>query len=119
MKTGRLFLPGLVYAGILALSSVPADSFEDLVLPPGLSYVAHTVEYAVLGASLRWALDGTRRPLLTTLLVGAALAVGDETWQSTVPGREPSALDLLVDVAAVGVAARATRAVLERRSTSA
>lgn len=102
MSPIRLLLPVAVYAAILRLSSLPAESFEGIDLPAAASYLVHLVEYTALGAALRWALDGMRRPAVVTLVIGLALAVADETFQSTVPGRHPSALDVLVDV--VGVA---------------
>lgn len=101
----RLVLPALVWAGILALSSIPGSRFEPLGVAGWLSYVAHALEYAVLGAALRWSVDGVRAPSTVTVVVGLVLAAGDEWWQSTVPGRHPSLVDLAVDLAAITVAA--------------
>lgn len=53
----------------------------------------------------RWALDGSPRPWTVTVGLVVLLGTGDELLQSTVPGRDPSGLDLVVDVAAAGVAA--------------
>ncbi|MBW3665844.1 MAG: VanZ family protein [Actinobacteria bacterium] len=101
----RLLLPTDVYAAILALSSLPADDLS--MLPAGLSLVGHALEYAVLGTALRWALDGVPGATAVTLGAVACLAGIDEAYQSTVPGRDPSALDWLVDVTSGAVAATA------------
>jgi VanZ family protein len=105
MSAPRLILPALVYAAILGFSSVPGNTYADLGLPGWLSYVGHAVEYTALGAALRWALTGARAPAAATVLVGALLGAADELFQSTVPGRETSLVDLAVDVAAVAVGA--------------
>lgn len=116
MRPSRLLLPVAVYAVILGLSSVPASEYEQLQLPAGLSYLAHALEYGALGAALRWSLDGTRWPSALTVGLGALLGVGDEALQSTVPGRDPALLDLVVDVAAVGLAAVVLARWLHRRT---
>lgn len=112
VSRSRWLLPAVMYATILALSSVPADTIDDLGLPGGLSYLGHAVEYGALGAALAWALGaGTaeRRRVLATVAIVAVvvLVLGgiDELYQSTVPGRDTSLVDLTVDVAAAGVAA--------------
>lgn len=99
----RLLLPAAVYAAIIGLSSVPAGDLAGF--PPALSYVGHALEYAALGAALRWALDGTRQATALTTGVILALAGLDEAYQSTVPGRDPSVLDWAVDLLAATVAA--------------
>jgi VanZ family protein len=108
-------VPALVYGGILFLSSIPGDRFPDTGLPDWISYVAHAVEYAVLGVSLRWALHGTSRATAVTIALGAGLACIDEVFQSTVPDRDPSILDLLVDVAALAFACLMVARRLTRR----
>lgn len=123
MSTARLLAPALVYAGILTLSSLPAERFDGIDLPGGVSYLVHLVEYTALGVALRWSFDrpdrpseGTGRPLTATVLVGAVLAIADETFQSTVPGRHPSALDALVDVVGVALGALLVGRLLARRA---
>ncbi|MBW3665735.1 MAG: VanZ family protein [Actinobacteria bacterium] len=101
----RLLLPTAVYAAILAFSSLPADDLS--MLPAGLSWVGHVLEYAVLGAALRWAVDGVPGATAVTLGALACLAGIDEAYQSTVPGRDPSTLDWVVDVTSGAVAATA------------
>lgn len=70
----------------------------DLPLPGGWDKPAHFIEYALLGYFLVRGLGGRR-----ALFLGFLLAVGygllDEVHQSFVPGRDPSALDLLADAA--------------------
>ena len=101
----RLLAPAVVYLGILTLSSLPSDDLS--MLPSGLSWLGHAIEYAVLGAALRWALDDRSAATVITIVAVFALAGIDEAYQSTVPGRDPSALDWLVDVVAAAASARA------------
>ena len=101
----RWVAPLVVYAVILGLSSVSSDRLEPLGFAAWMSYVGHAVEYGALGAALRWAAVGWRRPVAAVIAIGAVCGALDELWQSTVPGRDPSLLDLGVDVAAVAVAA--------------
>ncbi|MBW3577878.1 MAG: hypothetical protein KY462_09095 [Actinobacteria bacterium] len=63
----RLILPAAVYAVIIGLSSLPADAFPDT--PTGLGLLGHAVEYAALGASLRWALATIRPATAVTVVV--------------------------------------------------
>lgn len=116
-RTRRLFLPAVVYALILALSSVPGSSIDQFGLPEILSYLGHAIEYGLLGGALTWALtdasasrdedaderDATRI-LMVVAVVVAMLAGVDELYQGTVPGRETSLLDLGVDVVAASIA---------------
>ena len=112
VSRSRILLPAVVYAAILAFSSVPADAIDDLGLPGALSYVGHAVEYGALGATLAWAMGAgwaERRGVLATAATVAVvvLVLGgiDELYQSTVPGRDTSLVDLTVDVVAAGLAA--------------
>ena len=95
----RLWLPVAAWAAfIFALSSIP-----DLGTGLGgwdlaLRKLAHTAEFAILGALL---LRATQRPGLAFTL-GVLYAVGDELHQTFVPGRQGSAVDIAID--AVGVA---------------
>lgn len=95
----RYWLPVLVWAGLIfALSSVPDLGTGlggwDLVLRK----IAHTAEYAILGALL---VRATGRAGLAFAL-GTLYAISDEIHQSFVPGRLGSPLDVAID--AVGVA---------------
>jgi VanZ family protein len=95
----QLWLPVLAWAAVIfALSSI-----ADLGTGLGgwdtlLRKVAHTVEYAVLGALL---LRATGR-VGVALALGTLYAASDEIHQSFVPGRLGSPLDVAID--AVGVA---------------
>jgi VanZ family protein len=95
----RLWLPVVAWAAVIfAFSSIP-----DLGTGLGgwdllLRKMAHTAEYAVLGALL---LRATGRAGLAVLL-GTLYAASDEIHQSFVAGRMGSPVDVAID--AVGVA---------------
>jgi VanZ family protein len=96
----RLWAPVVLWAAVIfAFSSVPdlgtGLGTWDLVLRK----LAHTAEFAVLGALLLRAL-GDRR---AAVAAGIAYAASDELHQHFVPGRVGSPLDVLID--AVGVVA--------------
>ncbi|MBI5190177.1 MAG: VanZ family protein [Nitrospirae bacterium] len=70
---------------------------------------AHFTEYAVLAVLWHRGLAGVpgldaRRAVMTALAVSAAYAASDEFHQSFVPGRTPSALDVLLDSAGAAAA---------------
>ena len=95
----RNWLPVLVWAAVIfSLSSIPdlgtGLGTWDLVLRK----LAHTAEYAILGALL---VRATARPRLAFGL-GVLYAVSDELHQSFVAGRHGAPLDVAID--AVGVA---------------
>ena len=97
------WIPVVLWAGVIfTLSSVPdlgtGLGTWDLVLRK----LAHTAEYALLGALLYRAV---RRPA-TALLLASAFAVTDEFHQTFVAGRHGSPVDWLIDTAgaAIGVA---------------
>jgi VanZ family protein len=96
----NLWLPVVLWAALIfTFSSIPdlgtGLGTWDLVLRK----VAHTAEYAVLGALLFRALR--REPL--AILAGSAYAVTDEVHQAFVSGRHGSPVDWLIDT--VGVTA--------------
>ena len=96
----RLWLPVVVWAGVIfAFSSVPdlgtGLGTWDLVLRK----LAHTAEFAVLGALLLRAL----RDETAAFAGGVLYAITDEVHQLFVQGRHGSALDVAID--SVGVAA--------------
>lgn len=97
------WIPVVLWAGVIfTLSSVPdlgtGLGTWDLVLRK----IAHTAEYALLGALVYRAV---RRPA-TALLLASAFAVTDEFHQTFVAGRHGSPVDWLIDTAgaAIGVA---------------
>ncbi len=94
----RLWLPVLAWAALIfAFSSVPDLGTGlggwDLVLRK----LAHTAEYAVLGALLARALGRSG----LAVAIGVLYAVSDEVHQAFVPGRLGSPVDVAID--AVGV----------------
>jgi len=88
------------------LSSRPPGEL-DYPIP---DYVAHGLEYLVLGLLLVRALNGGMAPppgprvYLVALLLSAAWAIGDEYHQSFVVGRVASVVDVVSDVAGVLIA---------------
>lgn len=97
------WVPVLLYlAAILIVSAAPG-----LRPPLGFQYsdkFYHVLEYGGLGLLLARAFQGTygfRLPLFAPLLaigVGLATGIGDEVFQSFVPGRESSVFDVLADL---------------------
>lgn len=99
MRTVRLWAPVVAWAAVIfALSSVPdlgtGLGAWDLVLRK----LAHTAEYALLGALLLRAAGSPP----AALALGVAYAASDELHQHFVEGRRGSPLDVAID--AVGVA---------------
>ena len=95
----RVWLPVLVWAAVIfAFSSIPSLGTGlgtwDLVLRK----LAHTAEYAVLGALLLRATGQARIAFALAVLY----AVSDELHQTFVAGRHGSPVDVVID--AVGVA---------------
>ena len=96
----RLWLPAVAWAALIfALSSVPdlgtGLGTWDLVLRK----LAHTAEYAILGALLLRA----SRSVPLAVVAGVLYAVSDELHQHFVPGRQGSPLDVLIDAAGVAI----------------
>jgi VanZ family protein len=92
--------PVVAWAGLIfALSSISdlgtGLGTWDLVLRK----IAHAAEFAVLGFLLHRAL----RRVGWALALGIAYAVSDEVHQHFVPGRQGSAVDVLIDAVGVGV----------------
>ncbi len=109
----RLWLPPLLWAAVIfAFSSVPDLGTGlggwDLVLRK----LAHTVEYAILGALL---LRAVRREL-PALAAGIAYAASDELHQHFVPGRRGAPLDVLIDSVGVALGVLAWRRLALRRT---
>ena len=109
MKFVRYWLPVLAYlAMIFVLSAQPG-------LKPPLKFefsdkVAHILEYGGLGLLIVRALRSTARfqgPLrggMLALTLGLVVSICDELFQSTVPNRESSALDVVADVIGLALA---------------
>ena len=96
----RAWVPVLVWAAVIfAFSSIPSLSTGlgtwDLVLRK----LAHTAEYAILGALLLRALEWP----LAAFAAAVAYAATDELHQHFVRGRHASALDVGIDAAGVAL----------------
>ena len=109
----RRWLPVALWAGVIFAFSSVSDLGTglggwDLVLRK----LAHTVEYAILGALLLRALERE----LPALVVGVAYAASDELHQHFVPGRRGAPLDVLIDSAGVALGILAWRLLFPRRA---
>ena len=96
----RLWAPVVLWAAVIfAFSSVPdlgtGLGTWDLVLRK----LAHTCEFALLGALLLRALHNA----LPALGVGVAYAASDELHQHFVAGRVGSPVDVLIDTAGIAI----------------
>jgi|SRR5688500_10840615 len=121
-RLASAWLPVVAWAALIfTLSSIP-----DLGTGLGgwdlaLRKAAHVAEYAVLGALLFRALSLAGHPfhaastVAWAWLIGATYAASDELHQHFVPGRQASALDLVLDAAGVAVGALAIRLVRSSR----
>jgi VanZ family protein len=108
----RLWLPVVAWAGLIfAFSSVPHLGTGlggwDLVLRK----LAHTAEYAVLGALL---LRATGRAGLAITL-GTLYAMSDELHQTFVAGRTGSPVDVAIDAVGVAIGALVWQSFRARR----
>jgi VanZ family protein len=97
------WLPVLVMlTGIVVLSAQP--HLKPPIEFPQSDKMFHALEYGTLGFLLARAVRGSlprqSRTIVTLIAVGigATVGVGDEYFQSFVPGRECSALDWAADV---------------------
>ena len=104
------WIPVVLWAAVIfTLSSIPDLSTGLGTWDTVLRKVAHTAEYALLGALV---FRATRRAP-AALVIASAFAVTDEIHQTFVAGRHGSPVDWLIDTAgaAIGIviAARAWR----------
>lgn len=92
------WVPVLLWAALIfALSSIPDLGTGLGVWDLVLRKLAHTAEYAILGALI---FRASRSPSAAVLLA-SAYAVTDEVHQAFVRGRHGSPLDWLIDTAGV------------------
>lgn len=110
------WLPLLAWMAIIFYFShqpseaLPSLGVWDLLLKKG----AHFVAYAIF-AGLAFRVTGRwQRPFLWAFLLTAVYAAGDEFHQSFVPGRNPSIIDVFIDVAG-GIAMLGLLALRSRR----
>jgi VanZ family protein len=99
----RYWLPVLAYVALIFVVSA-----QPRLQPPmkfqNSDKLAHVAEYGVLGFLLGRALHtvpATAAPLAAgglAVVVGTGVAVSDELFQSLVPGRDSSLLDIVADV---------------------
>lgn len=95
-----MWLPVVLWAAVIfTLSSIPDLSTDLGGWDTVLRKLAHTAEYAILGALLLRALQRA----LPAFVAGVAYAITDETHQHFVTGRHGSPVDVTID--AVGVLA--------------
>ncbi|MCW3011611.1 MAG: VanZ family protein [Solirubrobacterales bacterium] len=104
-SVGRV-APALALMGVIffisAQSGLPSVESD---LDVALRKLAHMTEFGVLWLLWLRALRGPReRAALVALVITLAYAVSDEVHQSFVAGRHPSAWDVAIDAAGVGVA---------------
>ena len=94
-------------AGILAVLFVflmiIGSSFEGNSIPKSyiftLDKLLHIIEYFILGTLLFSVFFFTsKRPEVISFILGLLYSLIDELYQSTVIGRDPSALDVLADI---------------------
>ena len=82
---------------ILSVSSIPGNSIPRFVL---LSWdkLFHIIEYSILGfLSVRSFNSKSIKNMINISIICLCIAVFDEIWQSFVPGRFSSALDVIAD----------------------
>jgi VanZ family protein len=103
------WLPVLVYVTIIITVSGQPNLNPPIQLPLG-DKAYHFMEYLVLGLLVARAMRaslGYTRPAMAALLalsLGIVVGTGDEFWQSFIPGRESSGLDLVADTIGLIVA---------------
>ena len=92
---------GVYSISILAVSSIPGESFPDIGLYT-LDKVFHFIEYSILGY---FTVKCFRKPTWSwiplILIYGMLFAGFDEFWQSFIPGRLSSQFDMLADISGI------------------
>ena len=82
---------------ILSISSIPGDSIPRFVL---LSWdkLIHIIEYSFLGFLSVSSIDNkSKNKIIIACLFCLFFAILDEIWQSVIPGRFSSVLDVIAD----------------------
>lgn len=111
-----VIVPVLAMLGILGLSSVPGTipehapaAYQVFVwVPPSIQNLAHIPVYAALAFLWNWTLAGSMGRTaagVTALLIAVCFGMFDEWYQSFIPGRYPSWMDVAFNTvgAALGV----------------
>ena len=102
----RYWLPVLIYVTVIVIVSAQPNLRPPVEFQNADKWY-HVIEYFGLGLVMVRAIRATLgfEKLLTSaflaLAVGTAIAVGDELFQATVPGRMSSHLDVMADVAGI------------------
>ncbi len=111
MKRRLVWLPTVLWAGfIFFVSAQSKETFERFGLTSSVfSTLGHLLTYAVLMLFVSLGLHygskiPTRFVLITAFVVIALYGLTDEYHQSFVPGRTPTLVDWLVDLAGAAVA---------------
>ena len=118
-------IPLLIMGILYWLSSIPGTRLPNSPelyglfywMPPALQNILHVPAFAALAWAWHWALSGWVRSktAVTLFAIGLSVICGilDEWHQSFVPGRYASVVDVIFDIAGVGLgiwlAARASR----------
>ncbi|SHG74065.1 hypothetical protein [Halobaculum gomorrense] len=108
----------VVTSSLIPVPATPDQASPTDVLPPGSDKSAHAAGYAAVAYTMgralpaRWRRGGGAPPLVALAGVAAAataLGAGVEVAQGVVPGRDPSALDGVVNAVGAVVGALAWR----------
>ncbi len=96
-KTLRI-LTGIYLLLIIAISSIPADSFPESKLF-SFDKIIHMIEYGILGWLIHQAFGPTKTSVKIFILFIIMFGAFDELWQFMIPGRMTSLYDWLADIA--------------------
>lgn len=100
----RYWLPVVLYVAVIAFVSAQPRLRPPLDFSNADKWY-HVVEYLGLGIVMVRALRATlgyarlQTAAFLALVLGIGIAIGDELFQSTIPGRIPSHLDVMADTA--------------------
>lgn len=117
----RYWLPVVLYVALIFTVSAQPHLHAPVEFKSS-DKIYHCLEYGVLGWLLARAFAATRTwvrlvvPALIAIAIGVTIAASDELFQSTVPGRESSALDAAADT--IGFAAAQWLFWRRRKTTS-
>lgn len=108
---------------ILGVSSIPADSMPRSSTLWRWDKAVHAIEYAIAAVLLFRALrlSGMVRLVVGALVCGlvwSTFGILDELYQSTVPGRDSSAFDVIADTVGASFASIASAVFYFRRRSS-
>ena len=89
--------------GLFILLMIIGSSFEGNSIPKSyiftLDKLLHIIEYFIFGTLLFFVFfSSSKTPDVISLILGIFYSLIDELYQSTVIGRDPSALDVLADI---------------------